>query len=153
LMPSRWREAHLIEELRRQRERLRKAGRMQAAAELADIEERIEREADAREAAAARAHVLTHWDKNRNGRWDPEEIEAYMAELSRMRELLPRFGARKQWYIEDRGAIFGALRITELCGDDDLRDHLHDESLLVCFDGKSGWVALPDLLGRTPTFG
>lgn len=153
LMPSHWREAHLLDQLRKQRALLQQAGRNEAAAQLADLADRIEQEADARDAVGDSAHVLTHWDRNRNGRWDPEEITAYLVELERLRGLAERFAARKAWYIEDSGAIFGALRLTELSGDPDLREHLYDDSLLVCFDGKSGWVALPDLLGRVPRFG
>jgi hypothetical protein len=152
LMPSRWREAHLLEQLRSHRAKLEQAGRIDAAAQLADLQRRIEAEADARASVGDQAHLLTHWDRNRNGRWDTDEITAYLVELERLRGLHERFAARKAWYIEDQGEIFGALRLTELSTDPELVDHLRDDSLLVCFDGKSGLVALPDLLGRTPRF-
>ena len=122
------------------------------ASELHDLQEQIESEADARDEVGKSAHLLTHWDKNKNGRWDPEEMSAYLRELERVREMAERFGARKSWYIEDQGSIFGALRLTELTTDPELRAHLEDDNLLVCFDGKSGWVALPDLFGRNPCF-
>lgn len=150
LMPSRWREAHLLEELHKQRLKLAAAGCTAQAAALEELEHRLEQEADEREHIAEEATLLTHWDANRNGRWDPEEKDAYRAELHRMREMVKRFNARKHWFLDTEGEIYGALRLSELV--EDCRDHLEDEELLVCFDGKTGWVALPDLLGREPKF-
>jgi hypothetical protein len=147
LMPSRWREAHLLDQLHRQREKLEREGRTEAARQIAELQERIAAEADARDAVASNAQLLTHWDANQNGEWDPDEIAAYRDEVLKVRKLADRFAHRKRWYIEDQGAIFGALRLSELADDPELRDHLSDQALLVCYDGKSGWVALPDLLG------
>lgn len=152
LMPSRWREAHLIDSLQKERERLLQAGKTRQAAAVEDLRARLEAEADARDSVAANASLLTHWDANRNGTWDPEEKQAYLQELARMRDLVEKFAHRKQWFLEDEGEIFGALRLCELIEDEECSDHLHDEGLLVCFDGKTGWVALPDLLGREPRF-
>lgn len=152
LMPSRWREAHLLEQLRQQQQRLRAEGFVHEAEQLAAIERDVEAAAVRREAVAAGAGPLTHWDANHNGVWDPEERQAYLEELTRLRALVPKHRTRKRWFLEDRGEIFGALRLSELLEDDDVREHLEDDDLLVCFDGKSGWVALPDLLGREPSF-
>jgi hypothetical protein len=146
LMPSRWREAHLLDQLQKQRLHLERAGRSEAARQIADLEQRIAAEADARDAVANNAQLLTHWDANDNGEWDPEEITAYREEVVRLRKLAEKFATRKRWYIDDQGAIFGALRLSELAGDEDLGEHLADHALLVCYDGKSGWVALPDLI-------
>ena len=152
LMPSRWREAHLLDQLRRQKESLYAAGYTSAAEAVAAVEARVEEEAARRESVEQQARLLTHWDRNQNGEWDEDEKEAYREELARMRGLAERFGTRKKWYLDDEGEVFGALRLSELTSDDDLRNHLDDDSLLVCFDGRSGWVALPDLLGREPRF-
>lgn len=152
LMPSRWREAHLIDELRKERDRLARAGKVESAAAVEELRARLEAECDIREHAAQNAALLTRWDANRNGLWDPDEKEAYCTELERVRALAQKFAHRKQWFLEDDGEIFGALRLSELLEDDDCQDHLHDDALLVCFDGKTGWVALPDLLGRAPRF-
>ncbi len=147
LMPSRWREAHLLDQLGKQRMSLERAGRSEAARQIAELEQQIAAEADAREAVAGNARLLTHWDANQNGEWDPEEITAYREEVVKVRGLADKFGAHKRWYIEEEGAIFGALRLTELRSDPDLSEHLADSDLLLCYDGKSGWVALPDVLG------
>ncbi|MEM7151792.1 MAG: hypothetical protein AAF799_03075 [Myxococcota bacterium] len=152
LMPSRWREAHLLTELHKHQERLRAQGFTKEAEQLGRIGDAVEAEAARREAVEANAGLLTHWDANRNGIWDPEEREEYLQELERLRGLLGRQRTRKKWFLEDRGEIFGALRLSEVIDDDDLGAHLEDDELLVCFDGKTGWVALPDLLGREPRF-
>lgn len=152
LMPSHWREAHLLDQLRRQQQTLKAAGYTQAAEAVAAVQARVEEEAMRRDAVGQQARLLTHWDHNENGEWDDDEKQAYRAELVRMRGLATRFATRKQWYLDDEGEVFGALRLTELTSDDDLQHHLEDDSLLVCFDGRSGWVALPDLLGREPRF-
>lgn len=152
LMPSQWREAHLIAQLHEQREQLLAVGLAEAAAELGELERQVHAQAARREQAGARASLLTHWDANRNGVWDPDERAAYVVELERMRALAQRFATRKRWFLDDRGQIFGALRLSELLDDPELEHHLEDDGLLVCFDGKTGWVALPDLLGRTPRF-
>lgn len=152
LMPSRWREAHLLDQLHKRRLELEAQGFHSEAAALEELEHRLEAEAEEREAAASSAGLLTHWDSNRNGRWDADEKEAYLAELERMRGIAKRRFERKHWFLDTDGEIFGALRLSELVEDPECKMHLEDEELLVCFDGKTGWVALPDLMGREPRF-
>lgn len=152
LMPSRWREAHLLDQLHRKRLDLEKRGLVAEAAAIEELEHRIEAECDARENAASSAGLLTHWDSNRNGVWDEDEQKAYIAELHRMREVAKSRFERKNWFLDTEGEIFGALRLSELVDDPECRLHLEDDELLVCFDGKTGWVSLPDLMGRTPRF-
>ena len=152
LMPSRWREAHLLDQLHKRRTELEAGVFYSEAAALEELEHRLEAEADERAAAASSAGVLTHWDANRNGRWDPEEKEAYLTELHRMRALVKRRFERKHWFLDTEGEIFGALRLSELLEDPECKMHVQNDELLVCFDGKTGWVALPDLMGREPRF-
>ncbi len=140
LMPSRWREAHLLEQLRVESRRLRDAGHIQAADVLSDLQQQIEDEADAREATQQRAALLTHWDANGNGAWDEEELRAYQEALAVMRGHSRRSGARKAWYLCLEGHVFGPVRLSRLA-----RNTL-SPGLLVCYDGQSGWVALDDLL-------
>ena len=152
LMPSRWREAHLLDQLHKRRLELEAKGFFSEAKALEELEHRLEAEADEREAAASSAGLLTHWDANRNGRWDADEKAAYLAELEKMRSIAKRRFERKHWFLDTEGEIFGALRLSELVEDPECKMHLEDEELLVCFDGKTGWVALPDLMGREPRF-
>ena len=152
LMPSRWRETHLLETLKKERDRLRATGHGKEADELEKLRVQLEHDVEEKEEAARSATLLTHWDRNRNGEWDDDEIAEYKQELEKLRGTAMRFSHRKHWFLETEGEIFGPLRLSELSDDPDCRDHLEDEDLLVCYDGKSGWVALPDLLGRDPQF-
>ncbi len=139
LMPSRWREAHLLDRLREQQAKLRAEGHEAEAEQLEAFRIQLEHEAEAREALSTKCRILTHWDANGNGEWDPEEREAYAAEVRKMRELATRHASSKRWYFEYEGEVYGAHYLTEV----DIR---RGAGMLVCFDGKTGWIALSDLL-------
>ncbi|NVB38450.1 hypothetical protein G6O69_11460 [Pseudenhygromyxa sp. WMMC2535] len=140
LMPSRWREAHLLDRLRKQREILERTGHADKAARIDEILQQLELEADEREQIARDSALLTHWDANQNGVWDEDERAAYQREVEHTRELARLHAARKRWFFEHEGEVFGAARLTEI---EELEDAIH--SLLVCFDGKTGWVAVSDI--------
>ena len=142
LMPSRWRESHLLDQLRRQRELLAHTGHLDQAERIDEILLHIESEADQRELIRREAVLLTHWDSNRNGVWDEEELDAYTNEVAKIRELLVTHAARKRWFFELDGEVYGAARLSDL-GDLEAAS----KSLLICFDGKTGWVALEHVLG------
>lgn len=152
LMPSRWREAHLLETLKKERDRLRATGHGEEADALEELRQQLQHDVEEKEQAARNATLLTHWDRNQNGAWDPDEIAEYTRELEKLRGVAMRHSHKKHWFLETEGEIFGPLRLSELSEDPDCCDHLHDDDLLICYDGKSGWVALPDLLGRDPKF-
>ncbi len=146
LMPSRWREAHVMDQLLKEQRRLRAAGFEKLADKLGELQHRLEAEADQRDSVGQAARVLTHWDANQNGVWDPEECKEYRVELDRMRALANRHRARKRWFLEHEGEVFGPIRLTEIEGESAV------DELLVCYEDRSGWVALPDVFGREPVF-
>ena len=148
LMPSRWREAHVIEQLRKKQRAAEAAGRKDAARRLGEAAARIEREADARDTVGHDAALLTAWDHNRNARWDAPEIAAYRAEHAKVRELAERFATRRDWYFSENGEVFGAERLSEV----ERLDADARAKLLVCYGGKSGWLSLAHVLGAEPTF-
>lgn len=141
LMPSRWREAHLLDQLHRQQEALVRKGHVEQAERIGEILEQLEHDADQREAIRRESRLLTHWDENRNGVWDEDEIAAYEREVTKIRGLADSHAARKRWFFEHEGEVFGAMRLSELDPEDEAA-----RSLLVCFDGKTGWVALDHVL-------
>jgi hypothetical protein len=145
LLPSRWREAHVLTELRKEANKLRKAGNLQAAERLLQIEQDVEREAAERERVARDTELLTHWDENRNGQWDPPERKQYEAELARLKDELSTSATRRRWFFSYQGEVFGPLRLGDL-----EKRGAPSASLLCCYDGKSGWVAVSDLLGLEP---
>lgn len=142
LMPSRWRESHLLDQLRRQRELLANTGHADQAERIDEILQHLETEAEQREMIRREAVLLTHWDSNRNGVWDEDELDAYTREVTKVRKLLVTHAARKRWFFELDGEVYGAARLSDL---DDLKAAA--KSLLICFDGKTGWVALEHVLG------
>ncbi|MGB1274458.1 MAG: hypothetical protein ACPG77_01815 [Nannocystaceae bacterium] len=139
LMPSRWREAHLLDRLQQQQAKLRAEGHAAEAEQLEAFRIQLVHECEEREALSTRCRILTHWDKNGNGEWDPEERDAYAAEVVRVRNLAKRHRSSKRWYFEYEGEVYGAHPLSEV----DIR---RGAGMLVCFDGKTGWVALTDLL-------
>lgn len=149
LMPSHWREAHVIDQLRKKQEQAQSQGLFEQAERLGAVADRIEHDAEVREKVSHDAELLTAWDENRNDQWDPEEIEAYLAELERVKELAEKFANRKQWYFCEKGEVFGAGRLSEL----EWQKREDDQAwLLVCFAGKTGWVSLAHVFGEEPTF-
>lgn len=141
LMPSRWRESHLLDQLRKQEELLQRTGHAAQAERIGEILLHLETEAEQRELIQRETRLLTHWDQNRNGLWDEDELEAYGEEVDKVRGLVETHAARKRWFFEHEGEVYGAARMSEL-------DNLEEaaKSLLICFDGKTGWVALEHVL-------
>lgn len=141
LMPSRWRDAYVLEKLRKKAARLRAEGLEAEAHELDALRVEVEAEADQREEIARKAGLLTQWDANDNGVWDEEEKEAYRKELGRLHALLKTKGVRKRWFLRLGSETWGPVRLSELLTE---ADEL-DEDFLVCYRGRSGWVDLRDL--------
>jgi len=139
LMPSRWKEAHLLHELEKEESRLRIAGHEQAAARVDAIQQEVRREAEARDTAKREASLLTYWDTNNDGVLDANELDAYWTEVSRLRQVATTARAHRVWYCNVNGQVFGPARLSQLTN---LTVTL---TVLVCFDGQSGWIALEDL--------
>ncbi len=139
LMPSHWREAHLLDQLHREAARLRAQGHAAAADQLTALEQQIEAEADARDAAAHQAALLTHWDANNNGVWDDAERDEYQLAVEKMTDQWHRFGTQKRWFLQAEEQVFGPVRLSEIFAANP------EGLLLVCFDGRSGWICLGDL--------
>jgi hypothetical protein len=140
LLPSRWREAHLLDQLRRHQRVLHETGYAQQAERIGEILEQLERDADQRASIGREGRLLTHWDENKNGVWDDHELAAYEREVEKIRALAQAHAASKRWFIEHEGEVFGAFRLTEI------DEPAAAKSLLVCFDGQTGWVALERVL-------
>lgn len=140
LMPSRWREAHLLARLEAEARRLREEGHEAEALLVEALEHDLEEEADARDRAAHEAALLTRWDANKNGRWDAGEIDEYRRAFEALLEKVRRHGDQRRWYLSQGEQVFGPLRLGEL------RGAPPDTPLLVCFDAVTGWICLEDLL-------
>lgn len=124
LMPTRWREAHLLERVREHEAALRAAGRGAPADRVAALRAALVGEVEAREQAPAPVHDPGHAD--------------YLSELGRLRGLAASEGARRRWFVAFAGQVYGPCRLREI-------DRTMGE-LLVCWSGASRWVLLRELL-------
>lgn len=130
LLPSRWREAHVLGKLKEEAGRLRAEGLADEADEVEALRVTITLEVEARELLGA--SLRTHWDADGDG-WDEEDVSAYDETLDRARR---RDAHARRWYVEYRGEIFGPVRLAELP---------EDLEALVCFE-RTGWVRRSHLL-------
>ena len=143
LMPSRWRESHLLAQLRAHQDMLESTGHASQARRIGEILLRLETETEQRELIQRETRLLTHWDSNRNGMWDADELAAYEEELDKLRTLAVTDASRKRWFFELDGQVFGAARLSEV------RPSEETKHLLVCYDGRTGWVALEHVLSES----
>lgn len=142
LMPSRWREAHLLEGLKKEAARLRVEHHDAEADELDALARTITRECDERERLAHDAALLGWWDADGDGEWDPPERAAYDSAVATLRVAAADGAHARRWYLCDRKHVFGPLRLAEL------REVEIEGHLMVRLEGVKGWVCLADVLGR-----
>jgi len=139
LMPSRWREAHLLAGLQAEAARLRGVEESEAADELDELRVRLTRECEDRERLAHEAALLGWWDDDGDGRWGPAERVAYAAATESLRRRLEESAHERRWFLCDRHHVFGPLRLSEL-GKARVEGHL-----MVRPDDMESWVALDDV--------
>lgn len=141
LLPSRWRDAHLIEKLREEGKILTERGRFEEAHQLSSLNEALDRQRARQESACLNANLLSEWDLNQNGKWDRSEKIAYRQELKRVEGILKQKAMVQNWYVRLGSETWGPFRIGKIMS---TAPEL-DEDLLVCWAGKSGWVDVQDL--------
>ena len=132
LLPSRWREAHMLETLQSEHARLKAIGEVKSAEALQVLSAEICEEADQRKTVC---DLLSVWDENQNGIWDLEEIEDYNREVTRVHQHIQASRQHRQWYILQSGFVFGPTA---------LPDHFEEPSAMISFGGKTRWVRLKD---------
>lgn len=124
LMPSRWREAHLLEQVRRHEATLRAGGHGAAADRVLALRTALADEAELRAGLPAPER-------------GPDEIE-YRAAVARLREVVAVEGRRRAWFVSFAGQIYGPCRLAEI--------EAGMDALLVCWRGEGRWVFLRELL-------
>lgn len=140
LLPSQWREAHLLEGLRREAARLRELREEAAARTVEALCRSLTVEAELRERRQAEAELLHIWDRDRDGHWDPEEREAHERALVEMVRRAPTDDARRCWFVLDGGQVYGPLPLTELA------EAGSSPGVFVTHEAVDGWVGLAVLL-------
>ena len=142
LLPSRWREEHLLRGLRAEAQLLRDGLHEAEAVTVERVAEALEEGCRQRERTAHDAALLTHWDLDGNGRWDPEERIAYAEAVGKLARQSRKDGPKRQWFLQSHGHVFGPFPLTELLSLDT------DVDLLVCHEAQTAWVDLNDLRAR-----
>ncbi|MBO85296.1 MAG: hypothetical protein CL927_08050 [Deltaproteobacteria bacterium] len=142
LLPSRWREAHVVHALQKEAAALRTAHHDTEAAAVEKLVEAVEAGCRLREAAAHEATLLTHWDFNGDGEWNPNERAAYDAALEQVFQASQARAAERIWVLGHASYVFGPFRLSELL------EFETDVDLLVCTGTGQPWVDLRHLMAR-----
>ncbi len=135
LLPSRWREAHMLAALRDEAEALRTEHPV-AAQRIDVLRAALTQESEQR--AVLQAELQAHWDADRDGMWDPEETAAYEQALRELKTRRRRDGWSRGWYLACEDRLFGPTRLEDL-----VKAEL--PPVLVSWEGEA-WVRLTDLL-------
>jgi len=133
LLPSRWREAHMLQTLQTVHKKLKEQGEQTSLKILEDLEHDMEEEAQERRVC----DLLVVWDTNNNGVWDDNEIAAYQEELKRTQEFWDQHEDEKNWFLLHDGLVFGPTSFKNVPND--------IEQLLVRYQDKTEWVRFSDL--------
>jgi len=142
LLPSRWREAHVLHGLRKEADKLRQTAHPDEAAAVERMVEAVEAGCKRRERAAHEAALLTHWDFDGNGRWDPDERAAYEQMLGELSRAAHKRASDRVWFLRHDAYVFGPFRLSEMMQVET------DVDLLVCLERDTPWVDFTDLRGR-----
>jgi len=142
LLPSRWKEAHVLETLKEQARRLEKLGEQDEARQLESLAAEVAAQADAREVTQSATQLLSYWDSNGQGTLQPQDQDAYDFTVETLRELRKSDKTRRVWYFQLDSEIFGPLPLLEV-----EKHQSKNPSLLVCHHRTLKWVKLIDIMG------
>ncbi|MEC7986573.1 MAG: hypothetical protein VX278_15510 [Myxococcota bacterium] len=134
LLPSRWREAHILKVLQDTHKKTTKEGLDNLAKKISTLEKTIETEADLR---AEIGDLLLIWDKNENGQWDCEEKMDYRNEIEKTASIAEKEAHVRNWYLLQEGMVFGPFALNEAS--------LQNVDPLVRYGQQTEWVRLHDL--------
>ena len=138
LLPSRWREAHMLNTLQQAHKNLKAQGDKNDLNILSEIEIELKQQAQQRQ----ECDLLIVWDTNKNGTWDCEEIEAYENELSKTLELYHQSKEKRSWFVLHEGLVFGPTTLTHVSAELDA---------LIRYENKTQWIGYQDLLTKCDT--
>jgi len=133
LLPSRWREAHMLKTLQAAHKKLKDQGEKKTLLLLEELQQDVEEEANKRTVC----DLLVVWDANNNGIWDQEEIDAYQKELQRTQDFWDKNLDEKNWFLLHDGLVFGPISLHKVPGD--------IENLLIRYQDTTEWVRYSDL--------
>lgn len=133
LLPSRWREAHMLTTLQKAHQKLKDQGRNEELVLLSQIQTELEEQAHQRQ----KCDLLVVWDTNQNGIWDEEEKQAYQEELYKTLAIYQSSKDERSWFVLHEGLIFGPTTLS--CVSNTLDG-------LIRYQNKTQWVRYQDML-------
>ena len=140
LLPSRWREAHVLQTLKEQSSRLQELGQKEQAEQLDHLAEEVKAQAQAREVTGSTAQLLSYWAQNPEEPISNEDRNAYYFTVETLRTLRASETERRSWYFQIGDEIFGPLPLSEV------EKHQPDNNaILVCHERMLKWVRLTDI--------
>jgi len=142
LLPSRWREAHLLAHLQKETDRLRSEGLDEEADEIAEICLQIEEDGRNRLQVEMDTRLLAHWDQDGDGIWDPEEREAYDAALEHIVQKIGQQEDSRCWYLLEEEEVIGPIRESALPPAEAC------QKVLICDSEKKLWVSLLQVFAK-----
>jgi hypothetical protein len=142
LLPSRWREDAILEQLREEARELRERGEDAGARQVERLAEKVADRRELRDELQRRATVRTYWDLDEDGHVSAEEQAAYDDEVDRLVGAVSEVGPARRWYLMLGDEVIGPVRFGEAL------DAVPELPLLLCLDGQSGWVRLGDVRTR-----
>ena len=134
LLPSRWREANMLQTLQNTHLKLRSSGDTETLKLMEELQQDLDNEVEQRKVC----DLLVVWDANRNGIWDENEKITYQNELIRTLPYVQTFAKERSWFILHDGLVFGPSEFGNIPKD--------IPSILVRFKDQTKWVDLRDLL-------
>lgn len=136
LLPSRWREAHMLHTLQKAHQQLKDRGRTKDLNLLSQIESELKKQAHQRQ----ECDLLIVWDANQNGIWDEEEKQAYQKELTKTRAIYQTSKDERSWFILHEGLIFGPTTLSDVSV---------TLNALVRYGDQTQWVHYQDMVQKT----
>jgi hypothetical protein len=140
LLPSRWREAHLLTHLQKEVNHLRSEGLDDEADKIAEICVQIEEDSRCRLQIEMDTRLLSHWDEDDDGEWDPEEREVYNAALEHVVQKIGKQGDSRCWYLLEEGEVIGPIRESSLPSPEEAGE------VFICDSEERLWVSLSQVL-------
>lgn len=141
LLPSRWREAHVLETLREQAKHLENLGQSREASQISSIITQVEVQADVREANQSDALLLSYWNSEEHGALSEKDLNAYHFVVGTLRILKQSESNQRVWYLQNNDQILGPLRLDEIS-----ERTSRNSSYLTCHERTLKWVKLSDII-------
>ena len=133
LLPSKWREAHMLTTLQKAHKQLQEQGREKDRKVLFELESELSEQAKKRE----ECDLLLVWDTNKNGVWDEEELLLYQEERTKTQDLYISSKEERVWFVLHEGLVFGPTNLIDISEDLDV---------LICYQSKTQWVRFQDII-------